>query len=128
MRKSLHWNLPSSVSHQKSKRVKPTVNPPVTTATSGRQKLTTSATVKPRKSAKKTTLLQQGKQPTSAKRPATDKTSYEPAQEIDGSSTHTSEPTVVLPWEQTGGDEMSVINIYARKYEKLQEQFNATAG
>ena len=34
----------------------------------------------------------------------------------------------VPPWEQAGGDMMSVINIYTRQYEKLQEQFNATAG
>ena len=36
--------------------------------------------------------------------------------------------TSVPPWEQAGGDMMSVINIYTRQYEKLQEQFNATAG
>jgi len=43
-------------------------------------------------------------------------------------SIHSVPATSVPPWEQAGGDMMSVINIYTRQYEKLQEQFNATAG
>ena len=128
VRKSLQWNLHSAGSHQKAKLTKhtaPHLTTAATTTTSSKQK----SSVKSKKSAKKTILPQQGK-PASVKKvtaPVTDKVTHKTMLEAD-SSEYNSGPTVVPPWEQTGGDSMSVINIYTRRYEKLQEQINATAG
>lgn len=94
----------------------------------GKQKSTPA--MKSKKPAKKTALPQQGK-PASVKKvttPVTDKVTHKTVLEVDNSSGYNSVPTAVPPWEQTGGDDMSVINIYTRRYEKLQEQISATAG
>ena len=133
VRKSLQWNLHSAGSHQKTKQMKHTAphSTAATTATS-KQKSTAAAAaaVKSKKPAKKMVLSQHGK-PTSVKKvttPVTDKVTRKAMLEIDNSSGYNSGPAMVPPWEQTGGDNMSVINIYTRRYEKLQEQINATAG
>lgn len=125
MRKSLHWNLQGSAASHQKKQMKHTTTPPTT----GKQKSTTGV-IRPKKPATKTALPQQGR-PTSVKKGATrtaDKVTHKPLLEVDDNSSFSSGPTVVPPWEQTGGDKMSVINIYTRQYEKLQEQMSATAG
>ena len=122
VRKSLQCR--SAGLHQKTKHT----SPHPTTMTS-KQKSTPA--VKSKKPAKKTVLPQQGK-PASVKKvatPVTDKVTRKTVLEVDNSCGYNSvPPTAVPPWEQTGGDNMSVINIYTRRYEKLQEQINATAG
>lgn len=125
VRKSLHGNLQGSAASYQKKQVRHTSTP----ATTGKQKSMTGV-IKPKKPAKKTVLPQQGK-PTSVKKGATyiaDKVTHKTLLEVDDNSSFSSEPAVVPPWEQTGGDKMSVINIYTRQYEKLQEQMSATAG
>lgn len=111
------------------KHVTPHLPHHISTANANEQKLTTSS-VKSKKPAKKTLSPQQGKATASKKvtTPVTDKVSHKTIQEVDSDGGYPSGPTTVPPWEQTGGDKMSVINIYTRQYEKLQEQFNATAG
>ena len=114
MRKSLHWNTST---YQKVHRSKST---PLASSTDGHKHCTTTRTKK------------------STKKKVQDKA--KPVVEVSLESVHL-DPThsnvhdtgsvpvsSVPPWEQAGGDMMSVINIYTRQYEKLQEQFNATAG
>ena len=134
VRKSLQWNLRSAGSHQKTKQMKHTAPHPTAaaaaTTTSKQKSSPVAAAVKSKNPAKKTVLSQHGK-PTSVKKvttPVTDKVTRKAMLEIDNSSGYNSGPAMVPPWEQTGGDNMSVINIYTRRYEKLQEQINATAG
>lgn len=125
VRKSLHWNHQPTSSHQKRQ-----IKHASTATTAGKQKSTT-GTIKAKKPTKKTVLLEQQSKPTSGRKvttPVTDKVAHKTMLEFDNSSNFSSGPTVVPPWEQTGGDEMSVINIYTRKYEKLQQQYNATTG
>ena len=125
VRKSLHWNLQGSAASHQKKQTRHATTP----ATTGKQKSITGV-IKPKKQAKKTVLPQQGK-PTPVKKGAThiaDEVTHKTLLEVDDNSSFSSGPTVVPPWEQTGGDKMSVINIYTRQYEKLQEQMSATAG
>jgi len=141
VRKSLQWNLHSSGSHHKAKQPKHATPRHATTATTSKQKSTVTG-VKSKKSAKKMLLPQQGKSAT-VKKVTTpvkdkvthkamlevDKDTHKAMLEVDNSSSYDSGPaTTLLPWEQTGGDNMSVINIYTRRYEKLQEQLSATTG
>ena len=130
VRKSLQWNLHSSGSHHKAKQPKHATPRHATTATTSKQKSTVTG-VKSKKSAKKMLLPQQGKSATVKKVTASvkDKVTHKAMLEVDNSSSYDSGPaTTLLPWEQTGGDNMSVINIYTRRYEKLQEQLSATTG
>ena len=127
VRKSLQWNVCSAGPHQK----KHTSSHPTTTATMI-SKLKSTPVVKSKKPAKKTVLPQQVKSASVKKvaTPVTDKVTHKTLLEVDNSGGYNSGPTAaaVPPWEQTGGDDMSVINIYTRRYEKLQEQISATAG
>ena len=133
VRKSLQWNLHSSGSRQKAKQPKHVTqshHATTTTASTSKQKSAVTG-VKSKKSAKKTVLPQQGKSAAVKKvtTPVKDKVTHKTMLEVDKSSNCNSGPaTTLLPWEQTGGDNMSVINIYSRRYEKLQEQINATTG
>jgi len=128
VRKSLHWNLPSVTSHQKPKQTKPTVSyPPTTTTTTTTSKQKVSA-VKSKKPAKIMPHKSKSKSAENFQTPLTDELSHNTVQEVDRSSSYPFGSSEVPPWEQTGGDKMSVINIYTRQYEKLQEQYNATTG
>lgn len=130
VRKSLHWNLHPATSHQKTKQIKHSASHPPPNATTASKQKSTATTVKSNRPAKRTVLPHQDK-PISVKKVATpvaDKVTHKTALEVDNSSNYHPEPAAVPPWEQPGGDTMSVINIYTRQYEKLQEQLNATAG